>query len=287
MVTNRGAATAVSNRIESAQPPAPVASTAVSALPRADEDATARVTQLANLVRQAEQARSKAEDSLRSLSSVHTESLEMLRAVQAERDEVRVDLDWLKAEVAAQSAAGSSSFVRRWQFLGPLTDAQALALRDQVERDPLRSDFETAGVRGPVRWTLYESPDDRIALERICNHRDKGVCYLTSWVYVPEPRQVQFSLGSDDGFALWINRQRVLEKRGLRSASPAQDKVAVDLVAGWNQLLANIDNAGGNDWAFYCEIRQPQGEVPLRLLTSPAPPRRRRRDTAALPAADD
>jgi hypothetical protein len=224
----------------------------------------------------AEQQRQRAEEELRSLATIHQESLDMLRQTQAERDEVQAELDSLKTDLELQAAAGNSSFLRRWQFLGPLTDAQGLEARNRVERDPFRADLQVEGVRGAVTWKPVDSPEDRIGLSKLCEHHQQGVCYLMCWVYVPADRKVTLSLGSDDGFALWVNQTRVIEKRGLRSASPDQDRVKVPLVAGWNQFLANIDNSGGSDWAFLCEIRDENGATPLRLPSSPQPPRPRR-----------
>lgn len=226
----------------------------------------------------AEAASVQAEQRLRELDRIHTESLEMLREVQAEHEVLQERFDLQQAELELQATGGSTAFIRRWQVLGPLSEAQTLAARNTIEREPFRADVQVEGLRGPTGWKLHESSDDRIHLNRACESNDQGAsCWLTCWVYASAPRKLHLSLGSDDGFALWLNREKAIERRGLRPATPGQDRVLVELRAGWNQLLAHVDNSGGSDWGFYCEFRAEMGDAPVRVLSSPTPPPRRER----------
>ncbi len=227
----------------------------------------------------AEQAQTQAEARLQSLEAVHAETLEMLRAAQAERDEWRQRAEALTTELDAARLAGGSSFIRVWQVLGPLPLDAKRELLTPIERNPFRPDLQVEGVKGVATWQPYEGREDRIPLERICNHRERAQCYLVSWVYVPRERRAMLSVGSDDGCCLWLNRQRVLERRVSRSAAPDQDRVAIDLRAGWNELLVNVDNAGSGEWAVYVEFRSENGSEPLLVYSQNHPPVERRPTT--------
>ncbi len=208
------------------------------------------------------------------LTRTHAESLEILRATQAERDELHARLAEAEAEVSAALASGGSSFIRRWQVLGPLKNPDSRT-RSDIEREPFSPQLRVAGARGEVRWKLLESESDRISLDRACNYREPGEGYLICWVYSPMPQGVRLSIGSDDGCCVWVNRDRVMERRESRAASPGQDRARADLRAGWNEILAHVDNSGGNEWAFYLELQTPDGGKPLFLSHSPTPPRPR------------
>lgn len=229
--------------------------------------------------RRAERAQTQAESRLKSLEAVHAETLEMLRAAQAERDEGRRQVEALAAELDAARLVGATSFVRSWQVLGPLPLDARREVLTPIERNPFRPDLKVEGVKALATWQPYEGREDRIPLERIWNHRDRAQCYLASWVYVPRERRATLSIGSDDGCCVWLNRQRVLERRVSRSAAPGQDRVAIELRSGWNELLVNVDNSGGGEWALYVEFRSEDGSEPLLVYSQNHPPVERRAAT--------
>jgi hypothetical protein len=206
------------------------------------------------------------------LERTHAETLEMLRAAQQERDALQVELTRTEEELAAALAGGPASFVRRWQVLGPIKELDRRA-RDEVERDPFRPDLRVAGLKGQVRWKPHESTADRISLDKVLRTSDPVECYLVSWVYSAAPQVARLSIGSDDGCCVWVNRRQIFERRESRSASPGQDKARAELEAGWNEVLAHVDNRGGGEWALFLEFQSEDGKRPLPLSQSSTPPR--------------
>ena len=77
-------------------------------------------------------------------------------------------------------------------------------------------------------------------------------------------------VGSDDGVVVWVNREKVDDVQGGRPASPGQETVRAHLKAGWNEIMAKVDNIGG-DWALYLEFRTEGGE-PLKVFSTSDPP---------------
>lgn len=227
----------------------------------------------------AEKSQSQLDVQVRSQQSVHTETLDILRATQSERDDLRARLAELDEELEALRLSGGASFLRNWQVLGPLPLQPDRRTTGPVEREPFRIDLQVEGVKGAVTWRECRSDGDCIQINRWLNHGDRASCYLASWVYSPVERRVQVSVGSDDGCCVWLNRERLLERRLARSAAPNQDRAGGVLTPGWNEVLVHLDNSGGGEWALYLEFRTEQGDQPLRVHSQSTPPIDRRRAT--------
>ncbi len=69
---------------------------------------------------------------------------------------------------------------------------------------------------------------------------DHCVVYLKTRVHVDTPRQVLFSIGTDDGMKLWLNGELVHANNAVRGLTPGQDRATGLLKQGWNDLLAKI-----------------------------------------------
>lgn len=79
----------------------------------------------------------------------------------------------------------------------------------------------------------------------------KSAYYIAREVFAAVPTTVPVSLGSDDGFALFVNGQEVLSKRVNRGPAENQDSAQVSLKAGRNLIVLKIvNNAGGSGYAL-------------------------------------
>jgi len=88
---------------------------------------------------------------------------------------------------------------------------------------------------------------------------EQALAYGLTYLYSPEERQATLLLGSDDGVKLWVNDVLVHTNPAYRGAYPDQDRVSVNLKAGWNKVLIKVlQGAGG--WGFYLRIPDPKGE---------------------------
>ncbi len=77
-----------------------------------------------------------------------------------------------------------------------------------------------------------------------------NIHYVGKEIWAPQPREVEVSLGSDDGFALFVNGERVSEREVPRGVLPDQDRAKINLRAGRNTLVLKIINTGG-DGGYY------------------------------------
>ena len=141
----------------------------------------------------------------------------------------------------------------RWYHAGPFSWESGEAY--EQEFGPERAtDFDPTvdialGEGGErLRWTHERGLTDgeTVGLEGGVN-----VHYLGRELYAAAPRSVELSLGSDDGFELWLNGERVASREVARAVGRDQDRVTVELEAGRNTLVFKVINTGGLAGYFY------------------------------------
>jgi hypothetical protein len=203
-------------------------------------------------------------DEHRSLAEQHSTQSAALQAVQTQF----ADLD--KA-LWRERARNGQSFVRNWQLLGPFPMSAADG-EQSLAKGPIDLKQPQQGIDGPVRWARHDSESDRIGLAKFFGRRDPAVCFALCWVHSEKAREVNLSVGSDDGICLWVNGEKVHENRATRGASPGQDTVQARLKAGWNEVLANVDNRGSSEWELILEFRTIGDSRPLKVYSTNRPP---------------
>ena len=78
----------------------------------------------------------------------------------------------------------------------------------------------------------------------------RNAIYVAQRVYAPTTRERELSLGSDDGFRLFVDGKQVAENRTDRAVAPDQDKVKLTLSAGQHLVTQKIVNSNGQG-GFY------------------------------------
>ena len=97
-----------------------------------------------------------------------------------------------------------------------------------------------------------------------------NVSYVGRRIYSASPRKVTVSLGSDDGFELYVNGRSVKQRNIERSLAANQDVVEVSLETGLNSLVLKIINTGG-DAGFYYRYEPINSQWPTDLLLALVP----------------
>jgi outer membrane protein assembly factor BamB len=178
------------------------------------------------------------------------------------------------AEAAGFRARIVSAFLRTWRVAGPFPNPDIdKPAAHAPEKGPFDAAAEFDGIAGKVGWKAVDSDSDRIALDEITGHGGAAVAYAICWVNNPVAREVELQVGSDDGIKLWVNRKLLLEQYGGRLAYPNQNRVKLELPAGWNEVLVRVDNRS-SAWGFFAEFRSPGGAKPLDDMdVSASPPK--------------
>jgi len=108
---------------------------------------------------------------------------------------------------------------------------------------------------GGKRWTLSDAVDG--TLQSL--GQGQTVHYVAREVFAPSGRTHTLSLGSDDGFQLYVAGQHAGEKRVDRSGAPDQDRLPVVLRAGRTLIVQKIINSGGDATAYQKLLPGPAG----------------------------
>jgi hypothetical protein len=70
---------------------------------------------------------------------------------------------------------------------------------------------------------------------------------------------VQFKIGSDDGIAVWLNREQLLNVDAERRYALEQERVKATLQRGVNCILLKITQRKG-EWGFIFRITDEKGK---------------------------
>jgi hypothetical protein len=139
----------------------------------------------------------------------------------------------------------------RWYQAGPFTlpsaegaYAQQFGPESVVELD-LEQSF---GAGTPIRW-IYRSTFEDGKVHNLA--AGTNVHFVAREIYSPSERVLNVSIGSDDGFAIYVNGQEVAAREVPRGCAPDQDQIALPLRPGRNSLVFKIINTGGGAGFYY------------------------------------
>jgi hypothetical protein len=144
-----------------------------------------------------------------------------------------------------------------WSIAGPFDNGAGDAGLDQAYPPEKGIDLKATyeGKGGKVSWRTVR-PDARSYVDLKAFH-GAASAQITSYLYAvvesPADQDAQVLLGTDDGAKLWLNGKEVFGTREHRAAAPEQDRVAVKLRKGRNELLLKIVNGDGPH-GFYLTV---------------------------------
>jgi len=135
-----------------------------------------------------------------------------------------------------------------------------LALRPQGEVAPIRSvelspiypfvSFDAAHLPetnpADVAWTPAPFEDGRIDLGAHYSGAYDVVAYARVVLEADRATTLHLAMGSDDGLAVFLRGERVFAHDVLRGLKRGEDEVELPLVAGRNELLFKVTQAGGD-----------------------------------------
>jgi len=188
--------------------------------------------------------------------------------------EARIGAEGLRFSLPL-SASLDNTFVTQFLVIGPFDNAGNKGMDRPYP--PEREFLPSAAYKGKggveARWRRLEwrplMPSELprgayVDLKSLFRPNTEVVAYALTHIWAPGPTKALFSLGTDDGVVVWVNGRRVHYNPAPRPAAPGQDKVLVNLKAGWNRVLLKVGQIGG-DWGFYFQVLGPDGR-PARGL---------------------
>jgi len=142
-----------------------------------------------------------------------------------------------------------------WRVAGPIA-AGSFEDAWETEHFPSDSDLDAARDTEHVAAITWRDAPEYIDGEvHLFEQRPNAAMYLSRTMTTHSARTVSLLLGSDDAVRIWINGEIVHENNIRRPVAPNQDRVAITLEPGENQVMMKVVNAGG-DFGFYWSIEQ-------------------------------
>ena len=93
-----------------------------------------------------------------------------------------------------------------------------------------------------VNWKKQPTEPNGFLNMRAAFDKDRISGYALTYVYSPKDQRATMFLGADDTVRVWINGTMIHEHATPRLAVPDNDRVRIDLKAGWNLVVLKVVN---------------------------------------------
>ncbi len=162
-----------------------------------------------------------------------------------------------------------------WRVCGPFPDVRESVFEKRYGPEDGPLDF--ARKFGELGWRTEIGFKDGVPN---ATANGVGAEYVAKRIYSPTARKVEVSLGSDDGLRLFVNGVEAAKNQIDRALAADQDKAAIELRAGVNELVFKIVNTGGQG-GFYFKALEGAGQLARELCAALVPAVRRWSDLDA------
>lgn len=179
-----------------------------------------------------------------------------------------VALDLLDSAATKASTAGWSEAITNavdaveahedhllaWRLAGPYEKGGVSGSGILAEVFAPEIDPDDPAIQWRDLWP-WDAPDAHgvFNLNEVMSGGDR-TAYVRTHVWSDTAQQVRLELGSDDGLCVWLNGDEIHRNDVMRGLSRGSDVVLAKLEPGWNDLMLEISQGGG-DWKFACRLR--------------------------------
>ena len=158
----------------------------------------------------------------------------------------------------------------RWYGTWPYTPTEGEAGYEQIFGPEADAHIDLAKQYPPDAYSWVLVPQ---VMDGVVNNvlpAGKKVSFAGRRLFVPSARELELSLGSDDGLQVFLDGEMVFENRVDRGAAADQDRVKLSLSAGLHTVVLKIVNTGGIG-GLYWQVRPPAEELSGALVWCLAP----------------
>jgi hypothetical protein len=153
-------------------------------------------------------------------------------------------------------------FVTRWWLIGPLPNPDNSAYEKAYfpeQEIALDKEYEIEGSK--LRWKAHHERANvhgMLDLVELIAPATNVCCYAYAEVSSDQARDMVIRLGTDDGYVLWLNGERLAGQPGGRPLTVDEDSVPAKLREGSNRLLLKVLQ-GGSAWRFCLRFTDAEG----------------------------
>lgn len=147
--------------------------------------------------------------------------------------------------------AEALGFITRWKLLGGFPEATKEDLGTLAFPADAATDQPVAVDDASLSWVDHATVDleGRIDFVELFKPSEHAVAYALCDVTVEGGGAARLMLGSDDGAAVWLNGELLLNNFTSRGLTPDEDKMDVTLKPGPNRIIVKVTQGGGG-WGF-------------------------------------
>ncbi|HIA72546.1 MAG TPA: hypothetical protein EYO01_07625 [Phycisphaerales bacterium] len=154
----------------------------------------------------------------------------------------------------------SGEFVRNWQVAGYFAIANDndrlsnLINQKQLPEPNIMSLVVPKTTDGnPLTWVDMQSEGDGYLNLSLGDTTENVIAYARCWLWSPDERKIDFTIGSDDGCRMWVNDEVVYNDASWQSARKDRKFSSCTLQKGWNPVLFKILN-GNSSMGLYFRV---------------------------------
>ena len=150
-----------------------------------------------------------------------------------------------------------------WMVLGPFAANEFSGFQHQFPPEKeIKLDATYQGAKGMINWRGADDGqyDGYMNLRSVFDYGYWTTGYALTYAFCPEERKVQFRVGADETFKLWLNDELISERFLKDDASVDRDIATVILHPGYNKVLLKVTNTD-LDWGFYLRITDESGNA--------------------------
>ena len=151
-------------------------------------------------------------------------------------------------------------FVREWQIAGYFAIADDadrlsnLANQKQIpEPNILSIILPTTTAGEPLSWKEVQTEEDGYLNLSLGKLTENTICYARCWLWSPDEREIDFTIGSDDACRIWVGDELVWDDPDWQTARKDRKISSFTLKKGWNPVLFKILN-GSKGMGFYFRV---------------------------------
>lgn len=150
----------------------------------------------------------------------------------------------LKDEMRMPWHRSDENFLRLWLVAGPFPgglETDCLSVQAGKAATQPTDGLELKRADGTsFKWHAQKSWDDVVTFNDLQGSDDASIACAFTKVTRTTAGKALLSVGSGDGIRVWLNGTLALSKDGIRSLTPDEDQIEVDMNAGENILLVKV-----------------------------------------------
>jgi hypothetical protein len=140
-------------------------------------------------------------------------------------------------------------FIQDWQVAGHFAIANDadrlsnLANQKQMPEPNIMSLVVPKTTAGEaLSWKDMQTEDDGYLNLSLGSLTENTICYARCWLWSPEERKIDFTIGSDDACRIWVGDELVWDDPDWQTARKDRKIGSFTLQKGWNPVLFKILN---------------------------------------------